>query len=400
MKRVGDPHSPIRKHKTIKMVTDTERLPDDAWFHVFQFVDASTLHYTIPFVSRVFRNVLTQLWSTESRCDVRTSTNENLLWKLQFNAVGPEIPSTANDSLFNYHKMFFAKFNVKCPTFTHETKILDLQNKAIESANLLDSIASVSKNNNSGEFAANVKKCLKQFSTIHDELERKLTTTTQKTGPKTQEYQITSHFHGHGPFINATKAATNNDKGNRKAKGWHDMFQIRSLTIYSPVNGYSAKFVARIKQRQNNDERRFGDHDDWQNIHVALYDLSSKKEHYMIFIDVDNSEQQDTFVVLWRVLCFLQLVDDNGLAESRVTIVREFWNDIIKHDLIEHNTFLGTESLQCDLQVSGEYNEGPLEYLKYDESVNHEMGTVEHIRVAFGYGGFKKDVEDEMQDDE
>src|SRR3989338_6619543 len=88
-------------------------VPHEILFHVFEYLDdATTLYYSLPYVSKSFLAALNQKYTDESSgnktLDKRSCTYENLLWK----NMSPQFFSHfKHDHLYSYKKLYFIKYS-------------------------------------------------------------------------------------------------------------------------------------------------------------------------------------------------------------------------------------------------------------------------------------------------
>src|SRR3989338_779126 len=97
-------------------------LPVDTLFHACEYIDPSTLHYSLPFVSRYFRSVLKTRISSETTSDEffneMSCTYENVLWRNFSPAF--EYFSAANH-LYSFRKLYIVRYGIVKLQFAHRT---------------------------------------------------------------------------------------------------------------------------------------------------------------------------------------------------------------------------------------------------------------------------------------
>jgi hypothetical protein len=144
-------------------------LLNDNLFHIFGFVGASELHYSVPLVCKQFRNCLKQKWTEETSgsafFDNHSCVRENVLWKNLYRKHAPEIDRLTKDHYYCYRKMFLNRFQPPKLLFCFVESITDLFSDAEEMVSSLKKTIGAAKANKS--FAD----VFKMLSSISDNLE-------------------------------------------------------------------------------------------------------------------------------------------------------------------------------------------------------------------------------------
>jgi hypothetical protein len=288
-------------------------LLNDNLFHIFGFLGASELHYSVPLVCKQFRNCLKEKWTEDtsgsSFFDNHSCVRENVLWKNLYRKSAPEIDRFTKDHYYCYRKMFLNRFQPPKLLFCFVESITDLLSDAEKMASSLKEAIGAAKANKS---FADVFKMLSSISNNLESMHEQSVDVRSKLGSAQQQKKKTKpdtpvsldDFYGLDKFFADTAYASYKMDADSKNENIDFDGYIR---IFSPFNSRSAR--VRITSNQEGYESLRDDglcvDNPSYTISFSLYDTPRKGTHYDFH--VSGRREKISVQDIWRVIKHLEI---------------------------------------------------------------------------------------------
>ncbi len=332
-----------RRHVDSTLVTC---LPHDTLLHVFEYVLAVDLHFSIPFVCQYFRDCLQTRWaaleitSGVPELDKRSCTNSNLLWKSLLSYQCPSIDIVTSYHLYDFHKLYYHKFDMKVPAYAHQHKIQQMIELTLFWDKSLHETLAISKQNDIKEFKETFKTLNERFqeiSTIMYSIDAHTIDNVYyfQTGGMSSKSHLSEtiepgpFYDKVGEFMNQTIKWEQHITLAPSYDGYHRIHHdyLASVLLRSPINGKSARVDINASQFMNTDPIpcKIPNEQFFASPLVKLYDLDDKET--VLSFGEDEEDAADT---LWKTAVHLGL---DYLVCNKSVFLQEFWGFISEYVL-------------------------------------------------------------------
>ncbi len=320
----------------------------DILFHVFEYINATDLHYSIPYVCKYFHNCIrvknNDRTTGNDAFDTHACVKENVLWKQLYRAHTPSVEQLTDNHLFCFHKMYYHRYGINKPAFAYEQNMEDIKQELAQSIDFITKFTKRATENNSlRHLQTNMKK-------LESEMERisKLTSRTAGTVVVSDEPRYIPpamphmyDFFGHSQIVNDLSQITRDVTFTPDPLGYAgsaEFFYKHKLVLISPVNGFTATFFIDATEAGYQEEGRisFPQTSLITRSEIVLSTFNSSKT---IEFDVGPASDMNAAKnALWETiehLGFDTYLPKNATAKMKKEMIVKFWEWPIKWLLIE-----------------------------------------------------------------